>query len=49
MMNDDSLNDLGLGVADYGVEENEMMGDEITVKLRKSWPMETGKLGPKYR
>ncbi|XP_061354260.1 uncharacterized protein LOC133298889 isoform X2 [Gastrolobium bilobum] len=39
---DDSFDDLGLSVADSGVEENEMLGDKMNAKLGKSWATETG-------
>ena len=39
MINDDSFNDLGLGVSDYGAQENKM-----TAKLRQPQPMVTEKV-----
>ena len=39
MINDDSFNDLGLGVSDNGAQENKM-----TAKLRQPQPMLTEKV-----
>ncbi|TKY74987.1 Activating signal cointegrator 1 complex subunit 2 [Spatholobus suberectus] len=39
---DDSFDDLGLSVADSGIEENETLGDKINAKSGKSWATETG-------
>ncbi|KAI4316621.1 hypothetical protein L6164_024585 [Bauhinia variegata] len=39
---DDSFDDLGLSVADAGVEENEILGEEGNSKLAKPWTIETG-------
>ena len=39
---DDSFDDLGLSVADSGVEETEILGGEMGAKMGKSWATETG-------
>ncbi|MED6217625.1 hypothetical protein PIB30_019391 [Stylosanthes scabra] len=39
---DDSFDDLGLSVADSGVEENEILADQVSAKSGKSWTTETG-------
>ncbi|KAE9603625.1 hypothetical protein Lal_00002128 [Lupinus albus] len=39
---DDSFDDLGLSVADSGVEENELLGGGMNAKFGKSWGTETG-------
>ncbi|KAJ1385474.1 Ubiquitin system component Cue [Sesbania bispinosa] len=39
---DDSFDDLGLSVADSGLEENEILGGEMNANLGKSWTTETG-------
>lgn len=38
---DDSFDDLGLSVADSGLEENEILGDKISSNVGKSWEKET--------
>ncbi|XP_027354425.1 activating signal cointegrator 1 complex subunit 2 isoform X2 [Abrus precatorius] len=42
---DDSFDDLGLSVADSGVEENEILRDEINAKFGSSWATEAGNSG----
>ncbi|KAJ7958250.1 Activating signal cointegrator 1 complex subunit 2 [Quillaja saponaria] len=39
---DDSFDDLGLSVADSGVEENDLLADKMSTKLGKSWQTDTG-------
>ncbi|PON72937.1 Ubiquitin system component Cue [Parasponia andersonii] len=38
---DDSFDDLGLSVAESGLEENEILGDKISSNVGKSWEKET--------
>ncbi|KAF3446558.1 hypothetical protein FNV43_RR11738 [Rhamnella rubrinervis] len=38
---DDSFDDLGLSVADSGLEENEILGDKVSSNVGKSWEKET--------
>ncbi|GMP80875.1 hypothetical protein CsSME_00035812 [Camellia sinensis var. sinensis] len=43
---DDSFDDLGLSVADSGVEETEILGDKINSNRGKSWETEAGSSAP---
>ncbi|CAL5418059.1 unnamed protein product [Camellia sinensis] len=43
---DDSFDDLGLSVADSGVEETEILGEKINSNRGKSWETEAGSSAP---